>query len=99
VSPQRFDQLVAHRVHRVQSGQGILENQADLPAPDPPQSLGRRPDDLLIAQFYAALDLSMPRQQSQNSTGGHALAGARFTHNSQELTGGNIKGDSRDRGN
>ncbi len=89
-----LDQLAADAVERVQRGQRILEDGADLAAADVAHLLVRQMVDALALQQDLAAGHAPGRlQQADDGRAGERLAGARLAHHAQDLARCNGEGN------
>ena len=77
VGPQRLDELVAHRIHRVQAGHGVLEDHGHLPAPEVRHLLLRLGQHILALEGDGPADhLARGLQKANDGVRLHTLARA-----------------------
>jgi hypothetical protein len=89
--------LLADRHRRVQRGQRVLKDHADLVAPDLAHVLFRERAQLLAFELDAAADdRAASRQQVHDRQSSHGLAAAGLAHNADRLTSLNLERDSVD---
>ena len=87
--------LVAHAVHRVERGHGLLEDHGDLLAPDFLQlPLAHFGDVRPLVADFAAGDPAGLLQQAQDGAEGLALAAARLAHQAEGLPMEDLEGDA-----
>ena len=95
---QRFHDLVADRVDRVEGGHRFLEDEADAGAADTAHlGFGERPQ---VAPLEAHLTTGHPSgcaQQTNERQGGDRLAAARFADQAKGFAGGDLEADVIDR--
>ena len=88
-------QLIAHGVHRVQAGHGVLKDDGDPVAADFPHFAVRQAHQLLALEFDAAAhDAAGMGQYLQNGIRRHAFARSGFSHNAQHLAAVQIEGNA-----
>ena len=94
VGEDGFGQLAPDGVQRVQRGQRVLKDGADLAATDGPHLLVGQVVDALAGQANLPASNAAGRlQQADDGRTRERLAGARFTHHAQDFTRGDVKGD------
>src|SRR5690606_33457395 len=92
-------ELRAHRADRIERRQRVLEDIADLGAPDLAEAGGWRPDQFLALEADAAAHARLGRQEADDALGRGRLAGTGFADDAEDLALGDGKADGRDRGN
>ena len=86
-------QLLAHAVQRVERGQRVLKNRADVAATQTAQALSVQVVDALAVKPNAATgDAPGWLEQTNDGRAGERLAGTRLAHHAQHLTGGHAEG-------
>ena len=89
-----FDQLPSHGVERVQGGQRVLEDGADLLAADAAHIIvAQIVDAAAFEEDLAAGDAAGGFEQADDGRAGHGFAGTRFADDAQHLAGGDGEGD------
>ena len=87
-----FNELAAHRVQRVQRGERVLKNGANLaPAHLAHLFIGQVVDTLAVQAYLATGHAARWLQQANNGCPGKRLARTRFTHHTQNFTGCDIE--------
>jgi hypothetical protein len=90
----RLDQLAAHRIERIEAGQRILKNRADLRAADLAHLLvGQVVDAPSLESNLAGSDAARRLQQPDDGVSGQRLAGAGLSHHAQDFARGDVEGD------
>ena len=87
-----LDDLPADLVLRMQAGQRVLEDHADLGATDLAQLLVAHLQQVFALEQRRAADLGAPRKP-HDGLGADALAGAGLPHDAERLTGVEAEGD------
>ena len=89
-----LDELLADGVERVQRGQWILKDRANLAATDGAHlRVGQVVDTLAFEQDFAAGDAARRLQQADDGRAGERLAGARLADDAKDFAGRNLEGD------
>ena len=89
-----LDQLLAHRVQRVQAGERVLEDHRDAaPAQAPHGFAAQLVDGLAVEQDLAAGDAPGRLQQADDGRAGERLARARLAHHAEHLAARDVEGD------
>ncbi len=93
-----FDELAPDGVERIEAGQRILEDRADLLAAQPPHLRAAQiVDPLPVEQDTPAGDVPRRLEEADDRGAGQRLAGARFADDAQHLALGDIEADAVDR--
>jgi glycine/D-amino acid oxidase-like deaminating enzyme len=94
VGQDRLDQLLAHRVERVERGQRVLEDHADPLAAHPAHVFGWEVvDALAIEPDLAAGDAAGGLEQADDGGAGHRLARAGFADDAENFAFVDLEGD------
>jgi hypothetical protein len=94
VGQDGFGQLPAHGVQRVERGQRVLEDGADVAPADVAHLLVAQVVDALAFEHDLARGHAARRfQQADDGRAGERLARARFTHHAQDLARSDGEGD------
>ena len=92
---QDLDELRAYGPDRVERRQRILEDMADLAAPDPAEPPLGRTDQLLALEADAAAEAGIGREQADDAACRGRLAGARLADHAEHLALGHLEADRR----
>jgi hypothetical protein len=85
VGPEGLDQLAADAERGVEAPDRVLEDHADVPAPDRPELPGSERGEVLPPEPDAAAHPADPRgQQAQHRQGDQRLARAALAHHAQD---------------
>ncbi len=88
VQPDRFADLVADALGRIERGKRILEDHRYLVAPEPPQLLVFQADELAAVELDRAVhDGPAGGQQAHNRQAGHGLTAAGLADDAEGLAG------------
>ena len=85
--------LVADRVDRIERRHRLLEDHRDVAAAHGAQCLLVHRADIISGDFDLAGPFGRARQELHDREGGERLAGARFTHDTEDLAGVDLKID------
>ena len=86
VGEHRLGDLVAHAMHRMEAGEGVLEDHRDVLAAKVAHLLGRQREHVPPAEHGFAADLCpLTVQQSHECETGDRLSGSRLAHDSERL--------------
>src|ERR1700709_979428 len=92
VCQDRLDQLPADGVERIQRGQRVLENRADVTTPNLAHVLVRKVvDSTSVEPDLTGSDATGRVEQADDRSAGQRLAGARLAHHAEYFAGRNVE--------
>src|SRR5476651_2333555 len=98
MSPDCLDELLAHRIERIETGQRVLEDRADARATHLAHFLvGKIVDALALEPYLAGGNAARRLEQADDGIAGERFARARLAHDAQHFTGRNVERDVVDR--
>ena len=98
VFAQGLANLLAHRQHRIERADGLLEDHADLAAADVAQLVVAERHQLPILPADAAFHHARRTDEAHDGAQGDALARAAFADQAEHLAGEEVKADAVHRG-